>query len=43
MIGIKKSLSNLIEIPFMGLSERHFSIKYRAENQWITNSDMNKA
>lgn len=43
MIGIKKSIANLVEIPFMELSDRQFRIKYKTENQWITNSDLKKA
>lgn len=39
MIGIKKSLSNLIEVPFTNLSDREFKIRFRVENQWIANLD----
>ena len=39
MIGIKKSLSNLIELPFTNLSDREFKIRFRVENQWIANLD----
>ena len=40
MIGIKKSIANLVDIPFMELGERQFRIKFKSENQWISNLDM---
>ena len=39
MIGIKKSISNLMEIPFTELGKREFNMRYRVENQWIANMD----
>ena len=42
MIAIKKSLSNLIEIPFLELAERQFVQRNRLENQWISNVDQKK-
>ncbi|CDW73973.1 phosphatidylinositol-4-phosphate 5-kinase family protein [Stylonychia lemnae] len=37
MIGIKKAISNLIEIPFMELGDKQFLTRQRLENQWISN------
>lgn len=37
MIGIKKSISNLVEIPFLELSDKQFKARYKLENQWISN------
>eukprot|EP00347_Sterkiella_histriomuscorum_P008734 403343955 len=39
MIGIKKSISNLVEIPFLEMSDKQFLIRQRLENQWISNAN----
>lgn len=38
MVGIKKSISNLIEIA-VPLTDQHFVGKLKTENQWIANFD----
>ena len=38
LIGIKRSLSNLVEIPQLGLSEWQFERKLMTESDWMSSN-----